>query len=299
MHLSAHTWMRPESLEVTLKRLSQLRYSSIELAGEPSLYPIQETLQLLEKYGIKCWGTVTIQHGNRDLIASDVQQRQDTIQYMKDVVDMSAQLGGQIVTIVPGRVGKIVPKSTPENEWKWAVEGLREIASFAKDRGIRVGLEPLNRFETYFLNRSDQALALADEVGFDCGITFDPFHLALEEKDMIAAIRACGSRIVDFHVADHNRLAAGDGAFDWAGIISVLTEMGYDGGLAVEFMPPIDRTPLGSYGRRQVESDAVDVAPEHLQFIIDHGSGLLSDGYYTSLMERSAETLLPLLRGDK
>ncbi|KAK7424584.1 hypothetical protein QQZ08_008594 [Neonectria magnoliae] len=299
MHLSAHTWMRPESLEVTLRRLSPLGYSSIELAGEPSLYPIHETRQLLEKYGIKCWGTVTIQHGNRDLIASDFQQRQDTIQYMKDVVDMSAQLGGQIVTIVPGRVGKIVPTSTPENEWKWAVEGLREIASFAKDRGIRVGLEPLNRFETYFLNRSDQALALADEVGFDCGVAFDPFHLALEETDMIAAIRACGPRIVNFHVADHNRLAAGDGAFDWPGIISVLTEVGYHGGLAVEFMPPIDLTPLGNYGRRQLESDAVDVTPDHLQFIIDHGSGLLSDGYYTSLMERSAETLLPLLRGDK
>jgi D-psicose/D-tagatose/L-ribulose 3-epimerase len=103
------------------------------------------------------------------------------------------------------------------------------------------------------LNRTDQALALADEVGFDCGIAFDPFHLALQEKDIFAAIRACGSRIVDFHVSDNNRLASGDGSFDWPKIISVLREVGYGGGLAVEFMPSINRTPVGMFGTEQLE----------------------------------------------
>ena len=287
--------MRPEPLERTLERLSRLGYASVELAGEPSAYPIHETGELLRKYNIKCWGTVTIQQGSRDLIASDPQQRRDTIQYIKDVISMSAELGGQITTIVPGRVGKIIPSSTPENEWNWAVEGLREVAAFAKEMNIRIGLEPLNRFETHFLNRTDQALALADEVGFDCGITFDPFHLALEEKDMFAAMRACGSRIIDFHVSDNNRQAAGDGYFDWPKIISVLREVGYEGGLAVEFMPPIDRTPVGRFGKEQLETEPIDIPADQLQFIIDHGSGVLSERYYTKLLERSAETLRPFV----
>ncbi|KAF4996140.1 hypothetical protein FDECE_12564 [Fusarium decemcellulare] len=293
MHLSSHTWMRPEPLEKTLQRLNRLGYTSVELAGEPDQYPIEETRQLLQKYDIKCWGTVTIQHGKRNLIAADAQQRRDTIEYMKAVVALSAELGGQIVTIVPGNVGTIVPTSTPENEWGWAVEGLREIAAFAQEKGIRVGLEPLNRFETYFLNRTNQALALADEVGYDVGIAFDPFHLALEEKDLIGAIRACRSRIVDFHVGDNNRLAPGDGSFDWPKIMAALVEAGYDGGLAVEFMPSIDRTPVGKYGAEQLEKDTLDVSQDQLQFIIDHGSGLLSDKYYTELLRRSAETLSP------
>ncbi|KAH7240847.1 xylose isomerase-like protein [Fusarium redolens] len=293
MHLSSHTWMRPEPLEQTLQRLARLGYASIELAGEPDQFPIDLTHQLLQKYNIKCWGTVTVMHGKRNLLAADPQQRRDTIEYMKQVVNMSAELGGQITTIVPGTVGTIIPSSTPENEWKWAVEGLREVAAFAQEKGIKIGLEPLNRFETYFLNRSNQALALADEVGYGVGVAFDPFHLALEEKDLIAAIHACKSRIIDFHVGDNNRLAPGDGSLDWPKIMKALSEAGYDGGLAVEFMPSIDRTPVGDYGKVQLETGEVDVTPDQLQFIIDHGSGLLSETYYTGLLRRSAETLAP------
>lgn len=303
MHLSAHTWMRPEPLEKTLERLRKLGYSSIELEGEPSLYPIEKTRNLLEKYNIKCWGTVTIMQGTRDLTATDPQERRDTIQYMKDVISLSSALGGQIVTIVPALVGKLIPTANAKQEWEWAVEGLREIASFATTNHphIRLGIEPLNRFETHFLNRIDQALALIDEVGYDgmYGIAFDPFHLALEEKDMLAAIRRCGSRITDFHAADHNRLAAGDGNFDWGGIVAALKESGYDGALAVECMPPIDRSPVGRYGLDQMDDttagDSVEVAPERLRFLVDHGSALLSDEYYTYLMRRSAETLRPFV----
>jgi D-psicose/D-tagatose/L-ribulose 3-epimerase len=293
MHLSSHTWMRPEPLEQTLQRLARLGYASIELAGEPDQFPIDLTHQLLQKHNIKCWGTVTVMHGKRNLLAADPQQRRDTIEYMKQVVNMSAELGGQITTIVPGTVGTIIPSSTPENEWKWAVEGLREVAAFAQEKGIKIGLEPLNRFETYFLNRSNQALALADEVGYGVGVAFDPFHLALEEKDLIAAIHACKSRIIDFHVGDNNRLAPGDGSLDWPKIMKALAEAGYDGGLAVEFMPSIDRTPVGDYGKVQLETGEVDVTPDQLQFIIDHGSGLLSETYYAGLLRRSAETLAP------
>lgn len=283
--------MRPESLRTTLARLSNLGYSSIELAGEPEQYPMEETRKLLQEYQIRCWGTVTIQTGDRDLTAADPEQRRRTINYMKDVVSMAAELGGEIVTVVPGRVGKIVPSASPEEEWQWVVGGLREVAAFAKERNIRVGLEPLNRFETHFLNRTDQTLMLADEVGFDCGITFDPFHLALEERDLYAALRACKGRVVDFHVADHNRLAAGDGSFDWPKILAVLAETGYDGALAFEASPPIDRSSVGNFGKDQIESGDVDVPPAQLQFIIDHGSSVLSDEYYTGLLRRTEETL--------
>ncbi|EJP65499.1 D-psicose 3-epimerase [Beauveria bassiana] len=293
MHLAAHTWMRPEPLEKTLDRLSRLGYSGVELAGEPDQYPVEETRALLKKYNINCWGMVTIQQGKRDLIAADPQQRRDSINYVKDVVSLSASLGGQIVTVVPGSVGKMVSTSAPEDEWKWAVEGLREIAALAKDKGIRLGIEPLNRFETYFINRSDQALALADEVGYGVGIAFDPFHLALEEADLLAAIRRCKGRIVDFHVADNNRLAPGDGSFVWEDMIPALAEAGYDGALAIEAMPPVDRTPIGKFGSLQREHGTIEVSADHLKFIQDHGSALLGEEYYTDVMRRSAAKLAP------
>ena len=287
--------MRPEPLEKSLRRFKDLGYTSVELAGEPERYEVEETKRLLSKYDIKCWGTVTIMFGKRDLIASDPKQRHDTVQYVKGIVSLCAALGGEIVTVVPGTVGKIAPTASAEEEWKWAVEGLKEIAQFAQEKNIRVGIEPLNRFETYFINRSDQALALADEVGFGTGIAFDPFHIALEEKDLIGAIHRCRGRIIDFHVGDNNRLAAGDGSFDWAAIVAALKEARYDGHLAAEPMPPVDRTPIGKFGMAQIDENPEDSTPGELQFIQDHASALFSEEYYTYLLKRTAETLKPLL----
>lgn len=287
--------MRPEPLETTLERAKRLGYSSVELAGEPDLYRVAETRNLLLKYQLECWGTVTMMHGDRDLTAADPEKRRASVQYVKKVVMLCAALGGKVVTVVPAKVGKLAPTSSSEDEWRWAVEGLREIAALAQEKEIRMGIEPLNRFETYFINRTDQALAMADEVGYGCGVAFDPFHLGLEEQDLFAAMRACGSRIVDFHVADHNRLAAGDGAFDWAKMMAVLAEVGYDGGLAFEASPPIDRTPRGRFGAQQLEAEVINTSSDLMEFILAHGSGVLSDAYYSELLRRTAETLRPFV----
>jgi D-psicose/D-tagatose/L-ribulose 3-epimerase len=295
MHLSAHTWMRPEPLETTLQRLSRLGYASIELAGEPEVYSVSEVSELLQKYNLTCWGAVTVQHGSRNLLAANSQQRRTTIDYMKEVVSLAAGLGGKIVTVVPSTVGLLKPASTPEHEWQWAVEGMREVAAFAQQKGIRVAIEPLNRLETYFLNRVDQAVALAKEVGYDCGIAFDVFHLAIEEQDMFKTMRDYGQYIVDFHAADNNRLAPGDGSFDWPKIMATLKETGYDGAIAVEAMPPIDRTPVGNFGASQLQAGEVDIDSGLLEFIVSHGSGVLSEEYYTGIIARSAETLRPLI----
>src|SRR3954452_11116255 len=119
-----------------------------------------------------------------------------------------------------------------------------ECQAHAEAVGVRIGLEPLNRFETYFLNNAEQALALADDVGGDCGVALDMFHMNIEEADWAAAIRACEGRLVDFHVADNTRMPPGQGSFDWPAIVRELAGIGYEGHLTVEFVPSADRTPI-------------------------------------------------------
>jgi sugar phosphate isomerase/epimerase len=295
MHLSTHNWMRAEPLEVTLARIKRLGYESIEISGEPDQYPPKTTRALLERYGIRCWGAVTLTLGERNLAAKDPAQRARSVQYMKSVVQMVADLGGQIVTIVPATVGKVIPDSTPESEWAWVRDGLKEVYELAQRLSIRMAIEPLNRFETYFINRADQALAMADAVGPNCGVCLDAFHLNIEEADLLAAIRLGGTRIYDFHVADNNRLAPGQGALDWTAIVRTLQAVGYSGALTAEFVAPIDRTPVTRY-RNQLERNPTNISPEQLKFIQDHGSSVLSEEFYTSLAEKCAETLLPLIR---
>ena len=99
----------------------------------------------------------------------------------------------------------------------------------------------------------------------------------------------------DFHVADNNRLAAGLGHLDWGKIVGTLKEIGYDGALTNEFVAPLDRTPAAPYPD-MVETNPVDISPEQLKFIEDHGSSLLSESFYADQMRITAETILPLIR---
>jgi sugar phosphate isomerase/epimerase len=295
MHLSTHNWMRAEPLEVTLKRIKRLGFESIEISGEPAQYKVDETRRLLEQYGIRCWGAVTLTLAERNLAAKDPAQRARTVEYVTSVVRMVGALGGQIITVVPATVGKVLPDGRPEEEWQWVTDGLRQVYEVSERLGVRIALEPLNRFETYFLNRADQALALAEAVGPNCGVCLDVFHLNIEEADFYGAIRSAKGRLVDFHVADNNRMAAGMGTFDWPKIIATLREIGYDGAVTNEFVAPLDRSPVSPYPD-QIERNPVDISPEQLKFIEDHGSSLLSEAFYTQLVEKTAQTILPLIR---
>ncbi len=295
MHLSTHNWMRAEPLEVTLKRIKRLGFESIEISGEPKQYDTKTSRPLLKQYGIRCWGAVTLTLGQRNLAAKDEAQRAASIDYVKSVVTMVKELEGTECTIVPATVGKITADGTPEQEWKWVVDSLKEVYGHAQKCGVKMAIEPLNRFETYFVNRGDQALALANDVGPDCGVCLDVFHMNIEEVDMHAAIKKVGKKLYDVHVAENNRLAPGMGRIDWGKLVATLREVGYDGALTMEAVAPIDRTPVSPW-KNQVEKNPVDISPEQLKFIQDHGSSLLSEEYYTMLYETASRTLLPLIR---
>ncbi len=294
MHLSMHNWMRAEPIDVTIRRLARYGYKSIEISGEPDVFDTKELRKQLADNGIACWGAVSLMFEGRDLIHADETVRATSITYLKECITMVKELDGYEMTIVPSQVGKVAAMDTPEREWAWAVESLKEVYVHAQKEGIRMALEPLNRFETNFLNRADQAMLLAEEVGPDCGVCIDTFHLNIEEADMIEAIKSSKERLVDFHVADNNRMACGMGALDWPLIISTLKEIGYDGAVTVEFVAPLDRTPANPYQNAVAAAEA-ELTAEQLQFIQDHGSGVLSEEFYSRLVEETAKTLLPLI----
>ena len=207
---------------------------------------------------------------------------------------MVKELDGHMVSVVPGTVGKIVPDGRPEEEWKWAVEALKEIYSYSEAAGVLLGIEPINRFETYFINRAEQALALAAAVGSNCGVCLDTFHMNMEEEDMFASIRKAKGKLVGFHVADNNRMAPGMGHLNWEKIVATLREIGYDGVLSVEFCAPLDRTPANPYPDA-VDENPENLSPEQAKFLVDHGSSSVTDAFYTMLTARSFNTLSKLI----
>ncbi len=295
MQIAIHNWMRAEPLEVTLARISSQGYDALEIEGSPEKYDTKVVRDLLKKYQLTCWGSVTLMLGQRNLVAKDEAQRARSVQYVKDIITMVKELNGHMVSVVPGTVGKIVPDGRPEEEWLWAVDALKECYDFAQKSGILLGIEPINRFETYFVNRGDQALALAEAVGPDCGVCLDIFHMNLEENDYHTAIWRAKKRLVGFHVADNNRMAPGMGRIDWPGLVKTLKDVGYNGALSVEFCPPLDRTPANPYPG-SIDVDPQGLSPEQKKFLEDHGSSAFTETFYSMLTQKSIDVLKPLIQ---
>ncbi|MGH2996135.1 MAG: sugar phosphate isomerase/epimerase family protein, partial [Gaiellaceae bacterium] len=134
LKVAMHNWMRPEPIETTIRRLGRSGYDGIEISGEPALYDTKEVRSLLEENGLECWGSVTLMVGGRDLLHEDKYVRVGSVQYVKDTIDMIKELGGSILTVVPSTVGKVTPMGSPEDEWRWAVESLKECQAHAEEK---------------------------------------------------------------------------------------------------------------------------------------------------------------------
>jgi D-psicose/D-tagatose/L-ribulose 3-epimerase len=290
LKVAMHNWMRPEPIETTISRLARAGYDGIEIAGEPAVYDAGHVRSLLDEHGLECWGSVTIMVGGRDLVHEDKYVRVGTIQYVKDTLDLIGALGGRILTVVPSTVGKITPMASPEEEWQWAVEGLKECQAHAEQKGVRLALEPLTRFETYFLNRHDQALALAEDVGGDCGVCLDMFHMNIEEADWSEALKTAGDKLVNVHVADNNRMPCGQGALDWDKLVTTLAEVGYDDYLTVEFVVPLDRSRV-SQRTEIADASEAEASAGLEQFLRDHGTGAVPDALYDRYVQESIDFL--------
>ena len=149
------------------------------------------------------------------------------------------------------------------------------------EAGVRLAIEPLNRYETYFAFNADQALRLAETTSPSCGVALDVFHMNVEEADPLATIARVGERIADFHVSDTNRLAAGMGHWVWPETIDALRKAGYDGALTLEFVPARSRIPVFADGLEQAA--------------LGRPTEALSESAFCELMRRTAETLRPLI----
>ena len=298
MQVAMHNWMRAEPVETTIRRLARYGYDGIEISydsvelvpGAPGTAAVR---QMLKDNGLECVGSISLMFEGRDLVHPDAKVRESSVEYLNNCITTVKELrdgDGGNMRIVPSEVGKVRSDADPEDEWRWAVEGLKAVRDHANGEGVQIAVEPLNRFETNFINRHDQALLLAQEVGDDVGVCLDVYHMNMEEADPFQAIRNAGDRLFDVHVADNNRMACGQGAFDWGRIIGTLKEVGYDRSLTVEFVPPIDRTPANPYKNALAAADE-SLTAEQLKFIEDHGSGVLSEEFYSWLVEESIKTL--------
>ncbi len=132
-------------------------------------------------------------------------------------------------------VGFLPGRRRTAEEWRHAVEFHVHLGKLAHDADIDLAIEPINRFETYFLNTAEDAVRLCEEVGHPrIGILLDTFHSKIEDKSVPAAYRACGDHLKHVHTCENDRGTPGSGHIPWRDTLTTLRDIGYDGWLTIE-----------------------------------------------------------------
>jgi D-psicose/D-tagatose/L-ribulose 3-epimerase len=175
---------------------------------------------------------------DRDLIHEDASIRDNGMNYLRACIDACHILGAtNLVGPFYSAVGRTW-KSTPEERARdtdLLVHNLKELAAYANDHGVILCVEPLNRFETSFLNLATQVVDVVDRVESPaCQIMLDTFHMNIEEKSLGDAIRATGHRLKQLHSCENDRGAPGSGHVPWDDVAKALKDINYDGPVVIE-----------------------------------------------------------------
>lgn len=162
--------------------------------------------------------------------------RRAAIERIKSHIPLAARLKALIIL---GLIRGITPEgSNHEQSMAFLMEALTECTTAAAEAGVRLAMEPINRYETDLIHSVSDGLDLIQRVGADnLGLLLDTFHMNIEEAVIEDSIRICGDRIFHFHVADSNRRHPGAGHLNFKSIIEALLSTGYSGFISGEFMP--------------------------------------------------------------
>lgn len=179
---------------------------------------------------------VTIRTDEDNPISPDAEVRQKGIEATKRTLDRCAEAGVEtLVGPYHSAIGLFSGEGPTEDEWKWGVDSMRQVAEHAGNVGVRLGVEALNRFECYLLNaHADSARFVRDVDHPACGMMYDTFHSNIEEKSVADAINAGGDKLIHIHISENDRSTPGQGLINWDENFDAIAKAGYDGWLVIE-----------------------------------------------------------------
>jgi len=243
MRLGVCAWIYGDApLGETLARIAAAGAEGVELPGEPGRWAPADVRRLLARHHLAplaLTASCMFPQTPRDLANPDPQIRLQAVRYVAGCLRFAAEIGAPLVQMLPSGETRLRPIAARNDEWRWSVEGMQTAAREAERLGVRIAVEPLNRYEAYLVTTVAEALAYLADVGSRwVGTTIDVFHASIEEADVPAAIRAAGRATLHVHLADTNRQALGRGHLDLPAILEALRAIGYAGAGVLEVMPP-------------------------------------------------------------
>jgi D-psicose/D-tagatose/L-ribulose 3-epimerase len=250
--MGANTWiwvspLDDAGLSSLAPRIKDWGFDIVELPLEnPTDLDRGRTVDLLAELGLA--GTVCVAMSpERTLIGEDKEIMGTTQAYLRACIDLSARVGGALPggPVVGGPIYAPVGlawRATADEQKAYLgrlVEGLKPVADYAGQHGVRLAIEPLNRFETSVLNTFDQALDIVARLDSPaCGLLADTFHMNIEEKSIVEAVHAAAGRLFHVQACGNDRGTPGADHVDWTGFIGALSGIGYNGAVCIESFTP-------------------------------------------------------------
>ncbi|MCO5240047.1 MAG: sugar phosphate isomerase/epimerase [Chitinophagaceae bacterium] len=247
-------------------------FDSVEIALEDASHIDPVTVKkALDDNGLVCGSICAAMGGGRDFRGTPEEQK-GAMDYLKAIVDLSPVLGhptliGPLYSAV-GRADLVAPEDYKQ-QWDTVVKHLRTLAAHAGSLGVKLAIEPLNRFETDFINTCEQALQMVNDVNESALLVhLDTFHMNIEEKNSANAILKAGNKLAHFHASGSDRGTPGNDQINWTGIFDALKQVGYTGDVVIEsFTPAIEIIARAACIWRDLEPSRESIAIEGVKFL--------------------------------
>jgi sugar phosphate isomerase/epimerase len=253
------------NLEENLAKIAGWGYDGVELAiRDPRVIDAEALASLVAAHGLavpaigtgQAWGEERLSYSDPDPAV-----RRAAIERTVAHIAVAQRLDALI--IIGLLRGQVQPGVSHAQAMDWTAAALAECCAEAAKAGVRIAVEPINRYETSLVKTGAEGLALIARVGADnLGLLFDTFHANIEERSIEASLAAAGDRLFHVHVADSNRWYPGAGHLDFARIVAVLAQMGYGGYVSGEFMPRPDADTAAQRAIGHLRSLVADPAVE-------------------------------------
>jgi D-psicose/D-tagatose/L-ribulose 3-epimerase len=171
-----------------------------------------------------------------DPTAEDEAIRRRGIDYLKKCVKATADMGATVFTgVTYSAIGRRIGGFPGEIYWERAAKAIKEAARYARDLGVVIGIEPINRYESFLVNTCDQAFELMERIDEpNVGVHLDAYHMNIEEADFYRPTKKAASHLCHFHLSESHRGTVGTGQVDWHGIYRALAEENYSGIVGLE-----------------------------------------------------------------
>jgi D-psicose/D-tagatose/L-ribulose 3-epimerase len=226
--------------------------------------------RLLDDLGLKRTSSMAFVTPDVNPVSDDPACRKAAVDNLKWLIECAHALGAPVICgPMFQTIGVFTGNGPTESELERAADALLRVAEHARQAGVTLAMEPLNRFECYMLNTLAEGAALTDRIAHpNVGILFDTFHANIEEKDPVGVIRNYGRVIKHFHCSANDRGIPGQDHIDWLGSFQALHAVGYDGWLVIEaFGRALPGLAAATKIWRDLFDDALNVARLGVPFV--------------------------------